>query len=52
MRECMQDLTSERIERELDSLTANKTPNNPYLGGEKLPTVAKKGHAGKQNERF
>jgi hypothetical protein len=41
------------MEKELDSLTANKAPSkNPYLSGDKLPTVAKKGFAGKQNKRF
>jgi len=40
---CLKDLLDDHIEKELDRLTANKKPNNPYLSGQKLPTVAKKG---------
>jgi hypothetical protein len=37
------DLLDDHIEKELDRLTANRKSNNPYLSGQKLPTVAKKG---------
>jgi hypothetical protein len=45
------DQTDDRIEKELDKLSVNaiNAPHNPYLAGEKLRTVAKKGSPAKDN---